>query len=97
LKPKQNVTDKLSEVHMPTQSGDRPNPVTSENSPRTRADLKRRRFLMTLGAAGAGAGIVAARSIPSVSDVGQATEPVSADGSYAATAHVQTYYKTAKL
>jgi hypothetical protein len=82
---------------MPTPSGNRPSPVTSEDSPRTRADLKRRRFLMTLGAAGAGAGIVAARSITSVTDVAQAPEPVSADGGYAATAHVQTYYKTAKL
>lgn len=82
---------------MLTPPGDRPHPVTSENSPRSRADLKRRRFLMTLGAAGAGAGIIAARSITPGADAGQATEPISTDGGYAETAHVQTYYKTAKL
>ena len=53
---------------------------------------------MTLGVAGAGAGIVAAAlDLRPGADVAQAPEPVSVDGGYAATAHVQTYYKTAKL
>jgi hypothetical protein len=91
------MTDKPSEMRMPINSGDRPSAVTSEDAPRSGADLKRRRFLMTLGAAGAGTGIVAARAISAGADVVQAPEAASADGGYAATAHVQTYYKTAKL
>ena len=77
--------------------GDRPDPVTSEKNPLLRADLKRRRFLLALGAAGAGATAVATRSITAGSVVDPAPEAVSKDGGYAATEHVQTYYKTAKL
>ena len=51
-----------------------------------RADLKRRRFLLALGAAGAGATAVAARSITAGSVVEPAPEAVSGDGGYAATA-----------
>ncbi|MEP6943845.1 MAG: formate dehydrogenase [Betaproteobacteria bacterium] len=79
--------------------GDRPDPVTSEKIPLTRADLKRRRFLLALGAAGAGATAtaVAARSITAGNVVDAAPAALSGDGGYAATQHVQTYYKTAKL
>jgi hypothetical protein len=76
---------------------DRSSPVTSEDKPSTRADLKRRRFLLTFGVGGAGAAVVAARSISSGSAITHAPDTVSGDGGYAATAHVQTYYKTAKL
>jgi hypothetical protein len=77
--------------------GDRNSPVTSEGQPSLRADLKRRRFLLTLGAGGAGAAVVAARSVSTGSAITRAPDPVSDDGRYAATAHVQKYYKTAKL
>ncbi len=82
---------------MPSKSGNHSSPPAAGDAPPSRADLMRRRFLVTLGVAGAGAGVVAAGSIPTGPDVAQAPEPVSADGRYAATAHVQTYYKTAKL
>jgi hypothetical protein len=78
-------------------AGDRSNPVTSESNSSSRANLKRRRFLFTLGAAGAGATAVVARSISQGNIVAPAAEAVSADGGYAATEHVKTYYKTAKL
>ena len=76
---------------------DRSSPLTSEDKSSTRADLKRRRFLLTLGVGGAGAAAVAARSITTGTAVTHAPATVSDDGGYAATAHVQTYYKTAKL
>jgi len=77
--------------------GDRSNPVTSESNSSSRANLKRRRFLLALGAAGAGATAVATRSITAGNVVDGAREAVASDGGYAATKHVQTYYKTAKL
>ena len=40
---------------------------------------------------------IAARSISTGVAVANAPESVSEDGGYAATAHVQTYYKTARL
>ena len=76
---------------------DRSSLVASEDKPSTRADLKRRRFLLTLGVGGAGAAAIAARSITTGTAVTHAPDTVSDDGGYAATAHVQTYYKTARL
>jgi len=77
--------------------GDRSNPVTPQSNSSSRANLKRRHFLLALGAAGAGATAVATRSITATNVVGAAPEAVSSEGGYAATKHVQTYYKTAKL
>jgi hypothetical protein len=61
------------------------------------ANLKRRGFLLTLGVGSAGAVAVAARSLSTVTMAPDAAPVVADDGGYAATAHVQTYYRTAKV
>jgi hypothetical protein len=61
------------------------------------ANLKRRGFLLTLGVGGAGAAVVAARSLSTGSVIADVATTVSDDGGYAVTKHVQTYYKTAKV
>ena len=65
--------------------------------PSRSTNLKRRGFLLTLGVGGAGAAAVAVRSCPR--DPWRRSLLVSAgdDGSYIATAHVKTYYRTAKV
>jgi hypothetical protein len=61
------------------------------------ANLKRRGFLLTLGVGGAGAAVVAARSLSSGAVITDVAATPSDDGGYSATKHVQTYYKTAKV
>ncbi len=58
-------------------------------------DPKRRRFLLALGASGAG---VAASSVAAMPDVAapEATDNEQ-DGRYSETRHVRDYYRTAKL
>ena len=63
-------------------------------------ELKRRRFLFTLGLGSAGAAIGAAASVSaSVSTLVDATvvPKESPDGRYRETEHVRDYYRTAKL
>jgi hypothetical protein len=64
------------------------------SSPNT---LQRRRFLLALSAGGAGAAALAARAIPGTAVTAPADDGPAPDGRYAATAHVRTYYRTAKL
>jgi hypothetical protein len=70
---------------------------TPEVSPTPRANLRRRGFLLTLGVGGAGAAAIAVRGLSAPAALNVAAETVSDDGGYAATAHVQQYYKTTKL
>jgi hypothetical protein len=57
---------------------------------------QRRNFLLALGAGGAGAAIVAARSL-SGGSVAPDAAPVPEGKGYALTDHVRRYYRTAKL
>ena len=61
-------------------------------------DLKRRRFLFTLGAGGAGAAVAAAGTLPAAAAAQIATAPATDEESgYRETAHVRDYYRTAKI
>ena len=63
----------------------------------TTPELKRRRFLFTLGLGSAGAAISAAASVSAVADTTVAPTEESPDGRYRETEHVRDYYRTAKL
>jgi len=60
-------------------------------------DLKRRRFLLALGASGAGAAAVAAQTL--AAPVVPAAVPADADASqgYRETDHIRDYYATTRL
>ena len=60
------------------------------------ADPKRRRFLFTLGASGAGAAIAVAGTMPATAQIAIAP-PTDEDSGYRETAHVRDYYRTAKI
>jgi hypothetical protein len=72
-------------------------PVDADSSPNPPANLRRRGFLLTLGAGGAGAAAVAVRGLTAPAAVNVAAEATRDDGGYAATRHVQQYYQTTKL
>jgi hypothetical protein len=72
-------------------------PAVSAAPPARHTNIKRRGFLLTLGVGGAGAAVIAARSLSAGSVSVDAAALPADDGRYAATAHVQTYYKTAKV
>jgi hypothetical protein len=72
-------------------------PAVPASPPSRPANLKRRGFLLTLGVGGAGAAAIAARSLSTGSVITDVAAGPSDDGGYAATTHVQTYYKTAKV
>jgi hypothetical protein len=80
----------------PVKHEDELKPAVPATHPSRHTNLKRRSFLLTLGVGGAGAAAIAARSLTAGSVTAVAAES-AADGGYAATAHVQTYYKTAKV
>ena len=61
-------------------------------------DLKRRRFLFTLGVGGAGAAVTVASALPVTAAVQiAAASPIDEDSGYRETAHVRDYYRTAKI
>jgi hypothetical protein len=62
----------------------------------SQARLQRRHFLLTLGAGGAGAAIVAARALSGGAVAPDAAVPPEGKG-YAVTDHVRRYYRTAKI
>jgi len=72
-------------------------PSVPATRPSRSTNLKRRGFLLTLGVGGAGAAAVAVRSLSAGSVAVDSAVSASDDGSYAATAHVKTYYRTAKV
>jgi hypothetical protein len=62
------------------------------------ADLKRRRFLLSLGASGASVAAVAATALPGVAAAQPAaTAAPEHDAGYRETPHVRAYYRSAKL
>ena len=61
-------------------------------------DLKRRRFLLTLGASGAGAAVAAANVLPCAAAAPSAAVPLGDnDAAYCETDHVRDYYRTIKI
>ena len=61
-------------------------------------DLKRRRFLFTLGAGGAGAAVAVASALPGTAAAQiAAAPPDDQHAAYRATEHVRDYYRTAKI
>jgi hypothetical protein len=77
-------------------SGNSPLPVTA--SPSSAADLKRRHFLLTLGAGGVSAATVAIASLPgSAAALGTESGAGTADSGYRETDHVRDYYRTARI
>jgi hypothetical protein len=76
-------------------SGNSPLPVSAP--PFSSADLKRRRFLLTLGAGGVSAATVAVAALPgSAAAVGEGAAAAS-DSGYRETEHVRDYYRTARV
>ena len=71
-------------------------PVPAHDSQST--NLKRRRFLFTLGAGGAGAAVAVSGALPGTA-VAQiaAAPPDDQNAEYRATEHVRDYYRTAKI
>ena len=73
-------------------------PDEHSTMPALSTDLKRRRFLFTLGAGGAGAAVAVAGALPGAAAAQLATAPTTEDASgYRETAHVRDYYRTAKI
>jgi hypothetical protein len=74
-------------------------PATTDaasTSPST--NLKRRRFLFTLGASGAGVAATALAATPAAAVTAQAVAPAKDAGTgYRETEHVRDYYRSAKL
>ena len=71
-------------------------PVPAHDSQST--NLKRRRFLFTLGAGGAGAAVAVSGALPGTA-VAQiaAAPPDDQNAEYRATEHVRDYYRTARI
>ncbi len=61
------------------------------------ADLKRRRFLLTLGAGGAGAVAVAAGALPAAATAQTDAVATDQDSAYRETEHVRDYYRTTRI
>jgi len=59
-------------------------------------NAKRRGFLLALGAGGAGAAAIAARSLSGVAPAIDAADPAASGESYRLTDHIKRYYQTAK-
>ena len=74
---------------------------SSENavaSPAPSADLKRRRFLLALGAGGAGAAATVTAAVPGIAATPATDQAVAQDGTtYRETEHVRDYYRTARI
>jgi len=68
--------------------------ISAADTPRVHP--QRRNFLLALGAGGAGAAIVAARSL-SGGSVAPDAAPAPEGKGYALTDHVRRYYRTAKI
>jgi hypothetical protein len=76
-------------------SGNSPLPATASPSPA--ADLKRRHFLLTLGAGGVTAATLAVAALPGAAAVSTEVAAGTADAGYRETDHVRDYYRTARV
>jgi hypothetical protein len=83
-------------MHYRTPNGGASLPADASPNPST--DLKRRRFLVTLGAGGATAAAAVAATVPGAAAVIEAAPEAAADASgYRETTHVRDYYRTARV
>ena len=80
------------------------NPTRNEQSTMTElasnsrvGDLKRRRFLFTLGVGGAGAVATAAGAMPVAAAAQPSAPEADAESGYRETGHVRNYYRSAKI
>ena len=73
-----------------------PTDASSSVQPRSAANARRRGFLLALGAGGAGAAALAARSLTGVVAQGDGAADGGSKG-YQVTDHVKRYYGTAKI
>ena len=79
-----------SDRRIPANTSAKPEVSTS------RANTKRRGFLLALGVGGAGAAAIAARSLSGVAPAADAADSAADGESYRLTDHVKRYYQTAK-
>jgi hypothetical protein len=92
------VCSSIVEVRMRTSRRNDPAKVSDRPEvPRSRTDSRRRGFLLALGAGGAGAAVLAARSLTGVAPQGDAATPADDGQGYRATDHVKRYYQTTKI
>ena len=72
-------------------------PALPGKAPQTRStDPARRRFLLALGAGGAGAAVATAGALPAAATP-PATEPTDQDAAYRESEHVRDYYRTTRI
>ena len=71
-------------------------PSSQSDAPSSRTDARRRGFLLALGAGGAGAAALAARSLTGVSPKTEPTPDANDGQGYRLTDHVKRYYQTTK-
>jgi len=76
-------------------SGNSSSPAAAPPPPT--ADLKRRRFLFTLGAGGVSAATVAATALPGSAATVETRAAATEQSGYRETAHVRDYYRTARI
>jgi hypothetical protein len=76
-----------------TSSGETAAPVVTTST----ADLKRRRFLFSLGAGSAGAAAVAAVPAMAIAEQPKQENSDNKTSGYRETEHVRDYYRTAKI
>lgn len=69
---------------------------STQQSPESRINARRRGFLLAMGAGGAGAAALAARVATGVAPQSDADDANDAKG-YQVTDHVRRYYRTAKI
>jgi len=68
----------------------------AKSQPTRSTDPARRRFLLALGAGGAGAAIATAGALPAAAS-SQASEPNDQDAAYRESEHVRDYYRTTRI
>lgn len=72
-------------------------PADASSSQQPRTNARRRNFLLALGATGAGAATLAARSLTGPGPQSDASVDTNASKGYQLTDHVRRYYGTTKL
>jgi hypothetical protein len=78
-----------------TRGSSEASPVATPATPTT--DIQRRRFLLSLGASGAGAAAVAVAALPGSAIALEPGSTDPADATYRETEHVRDYYRTTRL
>jgi hypothetical protein len=72
-------------------------PSSQADESLTRTDTRRRGFLLALGVGGAGAAVLAARSLTGVAPPSEPAALVDGSQGYQDTDHVKRYYQTTKI